>query len=91
MKQLIKYRKNKGLLYRILKGGSFVGLAGTLGIAFNHQHLVTVWGDRVASIVILISGFISAVTPSFTTMLADILYPEDEDSGESTDDSVEKS
>jgi hypothetical protein len=84
MEQLKQYKKNKGVLYRILKGGSFVGLAGTLGIAFNHQHLVTVWGDKVASIVILVSGFISAVTPSFTSMLADILYPEDE-----SDDSLE--
>lgn len=78
-KALIEYKKNRGRLYKFLKGGSFVGLFTTVVGSLNHAYLVTAWGERTAALVLTIGGLISAATPSLTTMLADFLYPDDDD------------
>lgn len=76
MQALIKYQAQRGLLYKILKGGTIVALLGTVTSALNHDHLVLLFGDKWAAGITMCFALLSAISPSVTGMLADALYPE---------------
>lgn len=76
MSELIKYQAQQGWLYKGLRGGAFVAMIGTVVSALNHDHLVTVFGNKWAAIITMVFALISALAPSVTGMVADYLYPE---------------